>query len=122
MIWTYQHGLPNESFKGRVKIIQARQQRICDQKSKRNLIISHYTRWNTKSSNTKSLENRKRVADSVRSKSPNCKLAILNIITGNNKNKIDKNVETFNIRLSKFCNKNRRDIIDNKNLDANFLN
>ena len=120
MICTDQHGLSNESFK--VKIIQARQQRICDQKSKRNLIISHYTRWNTKSSNTKSLENRKRVADSVRSKSPNYKLAILNIITGNNKSKIDKNVETFNIRLSKFCNKNRRDIIDNKNLDANFLN
>ena len=67
--------------------------------------------------NSKSLENYKRMANSVRSKLPNCKLAISNVITRKDKNEIDKKVETFNIKLSKFCKKDKIYIIDNKNLD-----
>ena len=36
--------------------------------------------------------------------------------------KSSKKVKTFDIRLSKFCNKNKIDIIDNKNLDDSCLN
>ena len=62
------------------------------------------------------------MTDSVRSKLPNCKLAISNVITRKDKNEIDKKVETFNIKLPKFCKKNKIDIIDNKNLDYSCLN
>ena len=56
------------------------------------------------------------MADSVRSKLPNGKLAISDVITRKDKNGIDKKVETFNIKLSKFYKKNKIDIIDNKKL------
>ena len=55
-----------------------------------------------------------------RSKLPNCKLAIPNVIRKDNE--INKKVETFNIKLSKFCKKNKIYIIDNKNLDDSCLN
>ena len=58
----------------------------------------------------------------VRSKLPNYKLAIPNVITKKDKNEIDKKVETFNIKLSTFCKKNKIDVIDNKNLDDSCLN
>ena len=62
------------------------------------------------------------MADSVRFKLPNCKLAISNVITRKGKNEIDKKVGTFNIKLSKFRKNNKIDIIDNKNLDYSCLN
>ena len=62
------------------------------------------------------------MADSVRYKLSNWKLAISNIITRKDKNKIDEKVETFKIRLSKFCKKYKIDIIDNKNIDDSCLN
>ena len=68
---------------------------------------------NDLASNSKSWENYKRMSDSVKSKLPNCKLAVSNIIT---------NIITFNIKLSKFCKKNKIDIINNKNLDDSCLN
>ena len=36
--------------------------------------------------------------------------------------KLKKKVETFNIKLSKFCKKNKIDIVDNKSLDDSCLN
>ena len=57
---------------------------------------------NDLSNDSKSLENYKRMADSVRSILPNCKLAMSNVITRKDKNEIDKKVETFNIKLSNF--------------------
>ena len=62
------------------------------------------------------------MAYSVRSKLPNCKLVISNVITRKDKNQIDKKVQTFNSKLSKFYKKNKIDIIDNKNLDDSCLN
>ena len=62
------------------------------------------------------------MADSVRSKLPNCKLAMLNVTTRKDKNEIDKKMDTFKIKLSKFCKKNKIDIIDNKNLNDSCLN
>ena len=47
------------------------------------------------------------MADLVRSKLPNCKLVISNLMTRKDKNEIDKEVETFKIKLSKFCKKNK---------------
>ena len=43
------------------------------------------------------------MADLVRSKLPNCKLAISNLITTKDENETEKKVETFNIKLSKFA-------------------
>ena len=63
-----------------------------------------------------------RYATVVRSKLPNCKLTISNVIARKDKNEIDKKVETFNIKLSKFCKKNKIEITDNKNLDDSRLN
>ena len=57
---------------------------------------------NDLSNNSKSLENYKRMADSVRSILPNWKLAMSNVITRKDKNEIDKKVETFSIKLSNF--------------------
>ena len=62
------------------------------------------------------------MANSVRSKLSNCKLAISNVITRKDKDEINERVETFNIKLSKFCKKNKIDITDNKNLDDSCLN
>ena len=42
--------------------------------------------------------------------------------TRKDKKEIDNKVETFNIKLSKLCKKNKIDIIDNKNPDDNCLN
>ena len=47
------------------------------------------------------------MADLVRSKLPNCKLVISNLMTRKDKNEIDKEVETFKIKLFKFCKKNK---------------
>ena len=73
---------------------------------------------NDLTSNSKSLENYKRMADSVRHKLTNCKLAISNVITRKDKNEM----ETLNIKLSKIYKKNNIDIIDNINLDDSCLN
>ena len=62
------------------------------------------------------------MADSVRSKLPNYKLAISKVIRRNDQNEIDKKVETLNIKLSKFCKKNKINTIYNKNLDDSCLN
>ena len=67
---------------------------------------------------SKSVENDKRMADLVRSKLPNCKLVISNVTTRNYKNEIDKKVEAFNIKLSKFCKKKKINIIDKKNIQS----
>ena len=56
------------------------------------------------------------MADSVRFKLPNS-----NVITRKDKDEIGKKVETFNIKLSKFCKKNKIDIVDNKHLDDSCL-
>ena len=73
-------------------------------------------------SNSRSLENYKRMVDSVRSKLPNCKLAISNVVTRKDKSETDKKVETFNTRFSKIFKKNEIDRIDNKHIDDSCLN
>ena len=96
-----QHSLSIVSFKVRFKNNSgARAEDICNHlkpeiRKKSDLVIIH-TGTNDLTSNSKSLEN------SVRSKLPNCKLAISNVITRKDKNEIDRKVETFNIKLSKF--------------------
>ena len=122
-----QHGLSNESFKVRVKNHpEATTEDICDHlnpeiRKKHDVVIIH-AETSDLTNNCKSLENYKCMADSVRSKLPNCKLAISNVIRRNDKNEIDKKVETLNIKLSKFCKKNKINIINNKNLDDSCLN
>ena len=69
-----QHGLSNEPFKIRVKNHPgARTEDICDH-------LKPDAGTNDLTNNSKSLENYKRMADSVRSKLPNCKLEISNVI------------------------------------------
>ena len=122
-----QHGLSNESFKVRVKNHpEATTEDICDHlnpeiRKKHDAVIIHAATRDL-TNNCKSLENYKCMADSVRSKLPNCKLAISKVIRRNDKNEIDKKVETLNIKLSKFCKKNKINTIYNKNLDDSCLN
>ena len=64
------------------------------------------------------------MVDSVRSKLPNCKLAISNVTTRKDRNEIDK--KKWRHSILKFLNfpknPNQIDIIDNKNLDYSCLN
>ena len=82
----------------------------------------HAGMTNDLTNNRKSSENYKRMADLVRSKLPNCKLVISNVITRKDKNEFDKKVETFNMKLFKSCKKNKIDTVDKKNLDNTCLN
>ena len=121
-----QHSLSNESFKVRAKNHSGATTDICDLlkpeiRKKPHVIIIHGG-INDLTNNSKSLENYKRMAELVRSKLPNCKLAISNVVTRKDKNEINEKVETFNIKLSKFCKKNKTDITDNKTLDDSCLN
>ena len=122
-----QLGLSNESFKVRVKNHpEATTEDICDHlnpeiRKKHDAVIIHAATRDL-TNNCKSLENYKCMADSVRSKLPNYKLAISKVIRRNDKNEIDKKVETLNIKLSKFCKKNKINTIYNKNLDDSCLN
>ena len=91
----HQHGLSNESFKVRVKNHPgATAEDICDHlkseiRKKPDVVIIH-AGTNDLTNNSKSLENYKRIADLVRSKLPNRKLAKSNVITRKDKNEIDK--------------------------------
>ena len=122
-----QHSISKEYLKVKVKNFpRATTEYICDHlkseiQKRPNVAVIH-ARTNDLTSNTKSLQNYKRMADSVRSKLPNCKLEISNFLKRKDNNEIDKNMKTCNIRLSKFCNKSKINIIDNKKLDASSLN
>ena len=90
-----QHGLSYESFKVRVKNHPgATTADICDHvkpeiRKKPDVVIIH-AGTNDLTNNSKSLESYERMADLVRSKLQNCKLAISNLITKKGKNEIDK--------------------------------
>ena len=59
--------------------------------------------------------------DTIKSKLPNCKYAISNVVKRKDKPDIEKVID-FNSRLSKFCCKNKIDMIENENLDGSCLN
>ena len=87
--------MSNESFKVRVKNHPgATTEDICDHlkseiRKKPDVVIIH-AGTNDLTNNSKSLENYKRIADLVRFKLPNRKLAMSNVITRKDKNEIDK--------------------------------
>ena len=116
-----QQGLSIESFKVRVKTLpRVPTKDICDHLKpeiwkKPDVVIIH-AGTNDLTNNSKSLENYNRMADLVRSKLENCQLLISNVKTRKDKNEIDKKVEAFNIKLSKFYKKNKIDMIDNQTL------
>ena len=83
------------------------------------IIVNAGTNYIT--SNTKSFENYKKIIDTIKSKLPNCKCAISNVIMRKDKPDIEKKVIEFNSRLSKFCSKKKIDIIENENLDGSCL-
>ena len=59
--------------------------------------------------------------DTIKSKLPNCKCAISNVIIRKDKPDIEKKVIEFNSRLSRFGSKKKMDIIENENLDGSCL-
>ena len=65
--------------------------------------------------------NHLKITDTIKSKLPNCKYAISNVIIRKDKPDIEKKVVEFNSRLSRFCSKNKIDIIENENLDGTCL-
>ena len=83
-------------------------------------IIIH-VRTNDPTNKTKSFENYKNLTDTINPNLPNFKYAILKVIIRKYKPGIGKRVIYFNNRLSKFCSKNKIDIIENKNLDESCL-
>ena len=87
---------------------------ICDHlkleiRNKPDLVMKHNGK-NDLINNSKSLANYKHMVDSVRSKLPNRKLAITNVITRKDKNEIKKK-SGDNDKLSKFCKMNKIDVI-----------
>ena len=90
-------------------------------RKKPDIIIVH-AGTNEITNNTKSFENYKKITDTIKSNLPNCKYAISNVIIRKDKPDIEKKVIEFNSRLSKFCSKNKIDIIENENLNENCLN
>ena len=61
------------------------------------------------------------MVDLVRSKFPNCKLAISNVITKKNKNEIDKKWIHSIVNSPNFAKRTKIDIIDSKNQDNSCL-
>ena len=89
-------------------------------RKKPDIIIDHAGIYDI-TKNTKSFENYKKITDTIKSKLPNCKYAISNVVMRKDKPDIEKKVIEFNSRLSKFCSKNKIDIIENENLDGSCL-
>ena len=93
---------------------------------KPDIIIVH-SGWNDITSSTKSFENYKKVTDTIKimdtikTKLPNCKYAISNVIIRKAKQDIEKKVTEFNSRLSECCSKNKIDIIENENPDGSWI-
>ena len=91
-------------------------------RKKPDIIIVHVG-TNDITNNTKSFENYKKITDAIKG----ChqirvtKLRISNVIIRKDKPDIEKKVIEFNSRLSKFCSKNKIDIIENENLDESCL-
>ena len=113
-----EEGLFNERYKFKVKNHSgAATEDICDfikpEVRKKTDIIIVNAGTNGITNNTKSFENYKKITDTIKSKLPNCKYAV-----SKDKPDIEKKVIEFNSRLSKFCSKNKIDIIENKNLDG----
>ena len=87
---------------------------------KRDIIVFH-AGTNGITSNTKTFICYEKITDTTKSKLPNCKYAISNVIIRKEKPDIQRKVIYFNSRLSKFCSKNKIDVIENKNLDGSCL-
>ena len=85
---------------------------------KLDIIIVH-AGTNDVTNNTKSFEDYKKITDTIKSKLPNCKYRIPNVIIRKDKPDIEKVIE-FNRRLSKFCSQDKTDIIENENLDGSW--
>ena len=121
-----EEGLFDDRYKVKVKNHSgATTEDICDfikpeVHKKTDIIIVHAGR-NDFTNNTKSFENYKKITDTIKSKLPNCKYAISNVMNRKDKPDIEKKVIEFNSRLSKFCSKNKIDIIGNENLDGSCL-
>ena len=121
-----EEGLSDDRYKIKVKNHSgATTEDICDfikpeVRKKPDIIIVH-AGTNDITNNTKSFENYKKITDTIKSKLPNCKYAISNVVMRKDKPDIEKKVIEFNSRLSKFCSKNKIDIIENENLDGSCL-
>ena len=116
---------PMIDIRSRLKITRVQQRKtfvtLSNPKyAKKTDIIIVHAGTNDITNDTKSFENYKKITDTVKSKLPNCKYAISNVIIRKDKANIEKVIE-FNSRLSKFCSKNKMDIIENENLDGSCL-
>ena len=86
-----------------------------------NVIIVHVG-TNELKDNKKTLENFKKMNDTVKAKTPMCKFVISDVVIRKDKPEMEKKVKEFNeIKLHKFGKKNNIDIINNSNLDGTCL-
>ena len=110
-------------IRSRLKITRVRKtlMTLSNLKYAKNGISQTNAGTNDITNNTKSFEDYKKTTDTIKSKLPNCKYAISNVIMRKDKLDIEKKVTEFNSWLSKFCSKNKIDIIENENLDGSCL-
>ena len=110
-----EEGLSDDRYKVKVKNHSGlTTEIICD-------FIKPEVRKKPDANNTKSFENYKKITDSIKSKLPNCKYAISNVIIKKGKPDIENKIVEFNRRFSKFCSKCEIDIIEHENLDGSCL-
>ena len=121
-----EEGLSDDRFQVKVKNHSgATTEDICDfikpdVRKKPDIIIVH-AGTNDITNNIKSFENYKKITDTIKSKLTNCKYTNSNVVMRKDKPDKEKKVKEFNSRLSKFCSKNKIDIIENENLDGSCL-
>ena len=106
-------GLSNDKYKVKVKNhSSAIREDICDfikpeVRNKPDIIIVH-AGTNDITNNTKSFENYKKITDTIKSKLPNCKYAISNVVMRKDKPDIEKKVIDFNSTLKILHQKYRK--------------
>ena len=111
--------------RSRLKITRVQQQKtfvtlVPEVRKKPDVIIVR-AGTNDITNNTRSFDNYKKITDTIKSKLPNYKYAISNVVTRTDKPDIENKVIEFNSRFSKFCSKNKVDIIENENLNWSCL-
>ena len=108
LIGINEEGPSDDRFKAKVKNHSgATTEDICgfikpEVRKKPDIIIVH-AGTNDITNNTRSFENYKKITNTIKSKLPNCKYAISNVVMRKGKSDIETKIIKFNSRLSKFC-------------------
>ena len=119
---------PMINIRSRLKItrMQVLTEDICDfikpeVRKKIDIIIVHAGAKGI-TNNTKSFKDYTKITNTIKSKLPNCKYAISNVIIRKEKPDIEKKVIELTADSQNFCSKSKLDIIENEHQDGSCLN